>query len=56
MGLQSRDEKADQAAKRALDKDISTAERHPPDDLTDRKQLIEEDFKKRDQKTEKRKE
>jgi hypothetical protein len=40
-------QKADQAAKEALDKDISTTERHPPDDL--KKWLIEEDFKKRDQ-------
>jgi hypothetical protein len=40
-------EKADQAAKEALDEDISTTERCPPDDL--KKWLTEEDFKKRDQ-------
>jgi hypothetical protein len=40
-------EKADQAAKEALDEDISTTERYPPDDL--KKWLTEEDFKKRDQ-------
>jgi hypothetical protein len=40
-------EKADQAAKEALDKDISTTENYPSDDL--KKWLTEEDFKKRDQ-------
>jgi hypothetical protein len=40
-------EKADQAAKAALDQEISTIERYPPDDL--KKWLTEEDFKKRDQ-------
>jgi hypothetical protein len=40
-------EKADQAAKEALDEDISTTERYPPDDL--KKWLTEVDFKKRDQ-------
>jgi hypothetical protein len=40
-------EKVDQAAKEALDEDISTTERYPPDDL--KKWLTEEDFKKRDQ-------
>jgi hypothetical protein len=37
----------DQAAKEALDEDISTTERYPLDDL--KKWLTEEDFKKRDQ-------
>jgi hypothetical protein len=41
-------EKADQAAKEALDEDILTTERYPPDDL--KKWLTEEEFKKRDQK------
>jgi hypothetical protein len=41
-------EKADQAAKEALDEDISTTERYPPDDL--KKWLTEEDFKKKYQK------
>jgi hypothetical protein len=40
-------EKANQAAKEALDKDISTTKRYPPDDL--KKCLTEEDFRKRDQ-------
>jgi hypothetical protein len=40
-------EKGDQAAKEALDEDISTTERYPPDDL--KKWLTEEDFKKRGQ-------
>jgi hypothetical protein len=40
-------EKADQPAKEALNEDISTTERYPPDDL--KKWLTEEDFKKRDQ-------
>jgi hypothetical protein len=40
-------EKANQAAKKALDEDLSTTERYPPDDL--KKWLTEEDFKKRDQ-------
>jgi hypothetical protein len=40
-------EKADQAAKEALNEDILTTERYPPDDL--KKWLTEEDFKKRDQ-------
>jgi hypothetical protein len=40
-------EKADYAVKEALDEDISTTERYPQDDL--KKWLIEEDFKKRDQ-------
>jgi hypothetical protein len=40
-------EKAVQATKEALDEDISTTERYPPDDL--KKWLTEEDFKKRDQ-------
>jgi hypothetical protein len=40
-------EKADQAAKEALDEDISTTERYPPDNL--KKWLTEEDFKKRGQ-------
>jgi hypothetical protein len=40
-------EKADQAAKEALDKDIPATKRYPPDDL--KKWLTEEDFKKRDQ-------
>jgi hypothetical protein len=39
--------KADQAAKEALDEDISTTERYSQDDL--KKWLTEEDFKKRDQ-------
>jgi hypothetical protein len=39
--------RANQAAKETLDEDISTTERYPPDDL--KKWLIEEDFKKRDQ-------
>jgi hypothetical protein len=39
-------EKVDQTVKGALDEDISTPERYPPDDL---KWLTEEDFKKRDQ-------
>jgi hypothetical protein len=38
---------ADQAAKKALDKDISTNENYLPDDL--KEWLTEEDFKKRDQ-------
>jgi ribonuclease HI len=37
-------EKADQAAKAALDEDISTTERYPPDDL--KKWLTEEDFQR----------
>jgi hypothetical protein len=41
-------ETADQAAKEALDEDISTTERYPPDDP--KKWLTAEDFKKRDQK------
>jgi hypothetical protein len=41
-------EKTDQAAEEALDEDMSTTERYPPDDL--KKWLTEEDFKKRDQK------
>jgi hypothetical protein len=40
-------EKADQAAKEALDEYRSTTERYPPDDL--KKWLIEENFKKRNQ-------
>jgi hypothetical protein len=40
-------EKTNQAAKEALDEDISTNERYPSDDL--KKWLTEEDFKKRDQ-------
>jgi hypothetical protein len=40
-------DKADQAAKKALHEDISTTERYPPDDL--KKWLTEEGFKKRDQ-------
>jgi hypothetical protein len=40
-------EKANQAAKEALDEDISTTERYLPDEL--KKWLTEEDFKKRDQ-------
>jgi ribonuclease HI len=40
-------EKANQAAKEALNEDISTTERYPPDDL--KKLLTEEDFKKKDQ-------
>jgi hypothetical protein len=40
-------EKANQAAKEALEEDISTTERYPPDDL--KKWLTVEDFKKRDQ-------
>jgi hypothetical protein len=40
-------EKTVQAAKKALDEDISTTQRYPPDDL--KKWLTEEDFKKRDQ-------
>jgi hypothetical protein len=43
-------ENADQAAKEALDEDISTTERYPPDDL--KKWLTEEDFKKREQRWE----
>jgi hypothetical protein len=45
-------EKADQAAKKALDENISTTERYQPDDL--KKWLTEEDFKKetKDGKTE----
>jgi hypothetical protein len=39
--------KANQAAKKSLDEDISITERYPPDDL--KKWLTEEDFKKRDQ-------
>jgi hypothetical protein len=35
-------EKAEQAAKKALDEDISTTERYSPDDL--KKWLTEEDF------------
>jgi hypothetical protein len=42
-GIQG-NEKAIQAAKKALDEDISTTERYPPDDL--KKWLTEEDFKK----------
>jgi hypothetical protein len=40
--------RANQVAKEALelDKDISTTERYPPDDL--KKWLTKEDFKKRD--------
>jgi ribonuclease HI len=41
-------EKADQAAKEALDEDIPTTERYPPDDL--KKWLTEEDFKKNETK------
>jgi hypothetical protein len=45
MGSQSQgNEKANQAAKETLDKDISTTERYPPDDL--KKWLTEEDLKK----------
>jgi hypothetical protein len=40
-------EKADHAAKEALDKYISTIERYPPDNL--KEWLTEEDSKKRDQ-------
>jgi hypothetical protein len=40
-------EKADQAAKEALDEEIPTTERYPPDDQ--KKWLTEKDFKKRDQ-------
>jgi hypothetical protein len=40
-------EKADQAAKEALDEDIPTTERYPPDDL--KKWLTIEELKKRDQ-------
>jgi hypothetical protein len=43
----SGNEKADQAAKEAMDEDIPSTERYPPDDL--KKWLSEEDFKKRDQ-------
>jgi hypothetical protein len=47
-------EKADQAAKEALDEDISSTETYPSDDMN--KWLTEEDFKKRDEiKMEKRK-
>jgi hypothetical protein len=42
-------EKADQAAKEALDEVISTTERYPPEDL--QKWLTKEDFKKRDQRS-----
>jgi hypothetical protein len=42
-------EKADQAAKEAKDKDISTTERYPPDDL--KKWFTKKNFKKRDQRT-----
>jgi hypothetical protein len=42
VGIPGND-KTDQSAKEALDEDISTTERYPPDDLT------EEDFKKSDQ-------
>jgi hypothetical protein len=42
-GIQG-NEKANQAAKEALNEDISTTERYPPDDL--KKLLTEEDFKK----------
>jgi hypothetical protein len=38
-------EKADQAAKEALDEDIPTTDRYPPDDL--KKWLTDEDFNKR---------
>jgi hypothetical protein len=38
--------RVNQAAKEALDEDISTTERYPPDDL--KKWLTEDDFKKRD--------
>jgi hypothetical protein len=38
-------ENADHAAKEALDEDILTTERYPPDDL--KKWLTEQDFKKR---------
>jgi hypothetical protein len=41
-------EKADQAAKEALDEDIPTTESYPPDDL--KKWLTEEDFKNRERK------
>jgi hypothetical protein len=44
-------EKADQGAKEALDEDISTTERYPPDDL--KKLLTEEDLKKKKTKDEK---
>jgi ribonuclease HI len=37
-------EKTDQTAKEALDEDIPTTERYPPDDL--KKWLTEEDLKK----------
>jgi hypothetical protein len=40
-------EKTDQAAKEALDEDISTTERYPPDYI--KKWLTEVNFKKRDQ-------
>jgi ribonuclease HI len=40
-------EKADQAAKKALEEDIPTTERYPLDDL--KKWLTEDTFKKRDQ-------
>jgi hypothetical protein len=40
-------EKTDQAAKGALDEDISTTERYPPDYI--KKWLTEVNFKKRDQ-------
>jgi hypothetical protein len=39
--------RAYQVAKEALNEDISTTERYPPDDL--KKWLTEENFKKRDQ-------
>jgi hypothetical protein len=40
-------EKANQAEKEALDENISTTEKYPPDDL--KKWLTKDDFKKRDQ-------
>jgi hypothetical protein len=52
MSLQSQkgipgNKKADQAARKALDEDVSSTERYPSDDLN--KWLTEQDFKKRDQ-------
>jgi hypothetical protein len=49
MGPQSQgnNEKAYQAAKKALNEDIPTTKKYPPDDL--KKWLTVEDFKKRDQ-------
>jgi hypothetical protein len=45
------DEKAEQAVKKALNEDISTTERYPPDEIRPvlKKWLTKEDFKKREQ-------